>query len=119
MGIAVNVALKRAYDSPTKDDGYRVLVDRLWPRGLAKVKAKIDLWLKEVAPSTELRKWFGHDPEKWSEFKKRYRAELKNNPAWPELQSLAHKKNLTLVYAAKDQSHNEAIVLKELLERST
>ena len=115
----MSVQLKRAYESPAKSDGYRVLVDRLWPRGLAKVRARIDLWLKAVAPSTELRQWFGHDPEKWSEFKKRYRAELKNNPAWPELQSLARQKDLTLVYAAKDQLHNEAAVLKQLLERGT
>ena len=115
----MSVQLKRAYESPAKSDGYRVLVDRLWPRGLAKVRARIDLWLKAVAPSTELRQWFGHDPEKWSEFKKRYRAELKNNPAWPELQSLARQKDLTLVYAAKDQLHNEAVVLKQLLERGT
>ena len=115
----MSVQLKRAYESPAKSDGYRVLVDRLWPRGLAKVRARIDLWLKAVAPSTELRQWFGHDPEKWSEFKKRYRAELKNNPAWAELQSLARQKDLTLVYAAKDQLHNEAAVLKQLLERGT
>lgn len=115
----MNVTLKRAYEPPAKSDGYRILVDRLWPRGLAKVKAKIDLWLKEVAPSTELRQWFGHDPEKWIEFKRRYRAELKNNPAWPELQSLARQKDLTLVYAANDQLHNEAVVLKQLLERGT
>jgi uncharacterized protein YeaO (DUF488 family) len=114
----VNVILKRAYESPAKSDGYRVLVDRLWPRGLTKVKANIDLWLKEVAPSTELRQWFGHDPEKWIEFEKRYHAELKTNPAWSELQSLAaRQKDLTLVYAAKDQLHNEALVLKQLLER--
>ena len=115
----MNVILRRAYESPSKNDGYRVLVDRLWPRGVAKIKAKIDLWLKEVAPSTELRQWFGHDPEKWTEFKRRYRAELKNNPAWTELQSLAQQKDLTLVYAAKDQLHNEAVVLKQLLERGT
>lgn len=115
----MNVTLKRAYEPPAKSDGYRILVDRLWPRGLAKVKAKIDLWLKEVAPSTELRQWFGHDPEKWIEFKRRYRAELKNNPAWPELQSLARQKDLTLVYASNDQLHNEAVVLKQLLERGT
>jgi len=115
----VKVILKRAYESPIKNDGYRVLVDRLWPRGLAKVKARIDLWLKDVAPSTELRQWFGHDPEKWVGFKKRYRAELKNNPAWLELQALARQKDLTLVYAAKDQLHNEAVVLKQLLERNT
>lgn len=113
----MNVKLRRAYEPPTEDDGYRVLVDRLWPRGLSKAKAKIDLWLKEIAPSTELRQWFGHDPEKWTEFKKRYRAELKNNPAWAELQALARQKELTLVYATKDQLHNEAVVLKQLLER--
>lgn len=114
----MNVTLKRAYELPSESDGYRVLVDRLWPRGLAKVKASIDLWLKEVAPSTELRQWFGHDPEKWIEFKKRYGDELKNNAAWPELQSLARqKKDLTLVYAAKDQLHNEAVVLQQLLGR--
>ncbi|MBB6598044.1 DUF488 domain-containing protein [Luteimonas sp. MC1825] len=111
--------LKRAYESPAKNDGDRILVDRLWPRGLAKVNAEIDLWLKEVAPSTGLRQWFGHDPEKWSEFKRRYRAELKINPAWSELQALARQGDLTLVYGAKDQLHNEAVVLKELLERRT
>jgi uncharacterized protein YeaO (DUF488 family) len=115
----MNVMLKRAYESPAMSDGERILVDRLWPRGLAKVKAKIDLWLKDVAPSTELRQWFGHDPEKWSEFKKRYRAELKNNPALSELQALSHQRDITLVYAAKDQLHNEAVVLKEILERGT
>ena len=115
----MNVMLKRAYEPPSKDDGERILVDRLWPRGVAKVKAQIGLWLKDVAPSTELRQWFGHDPEKWPEFKKRYRTELKNNPAWSELKSLARQGDLTLVYAAKDQLHNEAVVLKQLLERGT
>ena len=115
----MDVKLKRAYEAPARDDGYRILVDRLWPRGLAKVKAKLDLWLKEVAPSTELRQWFGHDPEKWIDFKKLYRAELKNNPAWTELQALSHQRKLTLVYAAKDQLHNEAVVLKQLLESGT
>ena len=113
----MKVMLKRAYETPAASDGYRVLVDRLWPRGLAKVKARIDLWLKEVAPSTELRQWFGHDPAKWAEFRKRYRAELKGNPAWAQLESLSHHKKLTLVYAARDQVHNEAAVLQELLER--
>ncbi len=111
--------LKRAYESPSRNDGYRVLVDRLWPRGVAKVKAGIDLWLKDVAPSTGLRQWFAHDPEKWAEFKKRYRAELKDNPAWIELQSLARRKDLTLVYAARDQLHNDAVALKQFLERGT
>ncbi|HON51134.1 MAG TPA: DUF488 domain-containing protein [Candidatus Sumerlaeota bacterium] len=113
------VMLKRAYESPAKTDGKRILVDRLWPRGLAKVKAKIDLWLKDVAPSTELRQWFGHDPEKWLEFKKRYRAELKDNPALSELQALSRQGNITLIYAARDQLHNEAVVLKQILDRST
>ena len=111
--------IKRVYEKPASTDGMRVLVDRLWPRGLKKTDAKIDLWMKEVAPSTELRKWFGHAPEKWPEFKKRYRAELNKNPAWPELQSLARQGDLTLVYAAKDRLHNEALVLKQLLERVT
>lgn len=115
----MNVALKRAYEAPAELDGRRVLVDRLWPRGVSKVEARIDLWLKEVAPSTALRRWFGHDPEKWSEFKKRYRAELKGNPAWDELRALAREGHLTLVYAAKDRAHNDAVVLKELLERGT
>jgi len=113
------VMLKRAYESPAKTDGKRILVDRLWPRGLTKVKAKIDLWLKDVAPSPELRQWFGHDPEKWLEFKKRYRAELKDNPALSELQALSRQGNITLIYAARDQLHNEAVVLKQILDRST
>jgi len=117
-GIMV-VMLKRAYESPAKTDGKRILVDRLWPRGLTKVKAKIALWLKDVAPSTELRQWFGHDPEKWLEFKKRYRAELKDNPALSELQALSRQGNITLIYAARDQLHNEAVVLKQILDRST
>lgn len=114
----MNVKLKRAYDSPADDDGYRVLVDRLWPRGLAKAKAKIDLWLKAVAPSTELRQWFGHDSEKWSEFKRLYHGEVKENPAWAELQAIAQQRDVTLVYAAKDRLHNNAVVLKQLLVRS-
>ncbi len=115
----MNVMLKRAYELPAKHDGQRILVDRLWPRGLGRATARIDLWLKEVAPSAELRRWFGHDPEKWTEFRKRYRAELEDNPAWPELQALARQGDLTLVYAAKDQLHNQAVVLKQLLERET
>ena len=115
----MNVMLKRAYESPAKTDGERILVDRLWPRGLSKVNAKLDLWLKDVAPSTELRQWFGHDPEKWSEFKNRYRAELKGNPALSELLALSRRRDITLVYAAKDQLHNEAVVLKQIIERGT
>ncbi|HOF78263.1 MAG TPA: DUF488 domain-containing protein [Smithellaceae bacterium] len=115
----MKVMLKRAYEPPAKIDGKRILVDRLWPRGLAKVKAKIDFWLKDVAPSNELRQWFGHDPGKWQEFKKRYRAELKKNPALSELQALSRRGNITLIYAAKDQLHNEAVVLKQILEHDT
>lgn len=113
----MNVMMKRAYEPAAETDGKRILVDRLWPRGLSKLKAQIDLWLKEVAPSTELRQWFGHDPSKWVEFQKRYRAELKNNPALPELQALSHEGPITLVYAARDELHNEAVVLKQVLER--
>lgn len=113
----MSISLKRAYESPAKSDGMRILVDRLWPRGVAKAKARIDRWMKDVAPSAELRKWFGHDPEKWSEFQKRYRAELKGNPALAELRDLAHQGDITLIYAARDESHNEAVVLKKILDR--
>ena len=109
--------LKRVYEAPHKDDGTRILVDRLWPRGLTKEKAKVDLWLKEIAPSTELRKWFGHDPKKWETFRARYQTELKNHP--DELKLLKSKANqgrVTLIYGARDQEHNEALVLKQFLE---
>jgi uncharacterized protein YeaO (DUF488 family) len=113
----MRISLKRAYQLPAETDGMRILVDRLWPRGLAKTKAKIDLWLKDAAPSTELRKWFGHDPQKWPEFQKQYLAELKWNPALSELRALSRQGDITLVYAAKDEVHNEAVVLKRLLDR--
>lgn len=113
----MTVMLKRAYDPPSKADGERILVDRLWPRGLAKTRVKIALWLKDVAPSTELRRWFGHDPERWLEFKKRYRAELRDNPALAELRAHARRGDVTLVYAARDLLHNEAVVLKQILDR--
>ncbi|HQR04495.1 MAG: DUF488 family protein [Proteobacteria bacterium] len=113
----MRVILKRAYESPDSADGLRVLVDRLWPRGLTKEKAAIDLWLKDVAPSTGLRQWFGHDPDKWVEFKTRYRAELKDNLALDELRRLAHAGDIALVFASKDQEHNEAVVLKQILDR--
>ncbi len=108
----MKIEIKRVYEKPGKEDGFRILVDRLWPRGLTKEKAKVDLWLKEIAPSTELRKWFAHDPEKWKEFKKRYLAELKENKE-PVLQLKDKIKqgNVTLVYAAKDETHNEAQAL--------
>jgi len=113
----MSIFLKRAYESPAEADGVRVLVDRLWPRGVAKSKANIDFWLKDLAPSTELRKWFGHDPEKWPEFQKRYRAELRGNPALSELRALSRQGNVTLIYAAKDELHNDAVVLKQVLSR--
>ena len=110
--------IKRVYEKPEKEDGFRILVDRLWPRGLTKEKAGIDLWLKEIAPSTELRKWFGHDPEKWEEFKKRYLLELKENEEpMDRLRKQMKKENVTLVYAARDETHNEAIVLLSELKR--
>jgi len=112
----VTIKLKRVYEAPAKADGTRILVDRLWPRGLSKEKAHVDLWLKEVAPSTELRTWFAHDPAKWAEFQTRYHAELKQNPDQIALlkQALA-KGPATLLYGAKDEEHNEAIVLQKLL----
>jgi uncharacterized protein YeaO (DUF488 family) len=108
--------LKRAYEPASKNDGRRVLVDRLWPRGVSKAEAKIDAWEKEIAPSTELRKWFGHDPKRWMEFQKRYRAELRSQrDALISLKRSAPK--ITLVYGAKDELHNHALVLKEALEK--
>lgn len=110
------INIKRVYEKPAASDGKRILIDRLWPRGLSKEKAKIDLWLKEVAPSNSLRKWFGHDPAKWGEFKKRYKAELKKNKnAFAELRAKA-KGKATLVYGAKDREHNDAVVLREVLK---
>ncbi len=111
------IKVKRAYESPDEQDGYRVLVDRIWPRGVTKQDAAIDRWLKEIAPSTELRKWFGHDPEKWQEFRKRFEAELAQRQ--DEVGFLLEKSragNLTLVFAAKDVEHNNAVALKRYLE---
>lgn len=111
-----NIQIKRVYEEASSDDGYRVLVDRLWPRGISKDKANLDEWLKEVGPSSELRQWFGHDPAKYPEFKKRYEKELASNPAFKQLESIAanHPK-LTLVYSAHDPEHNQAVVLQSLL----
>ena len=111
--------LKRVYEASHKDDGTRILVDRLWPRGLTKEKAKVDLWLKEIAPSTELRKWFGHDPKKWRSFRKRYETELKDHADEIKLlKSKVKEGTVTLIYGARDQEHNEALVLKQFLERT-
>ena len=112
----MRVAIKRVYEPAADGDGHRILVDRLWPRGLSKEKAHVDLWLKEIAPSTELRKWFGHDPKKWSEFQRRYRAELdENGEAVQALKQAIGKGPATLLYGARDEEHNEAVVLRDVL----
>jgi uncharacterized protein YeaO (DUF488 family) len=111
------IKLKRIYDPPAPDDGRRVLVDRLWPRGIAKDAARLDDWLKGIAPSDELRKWFGHDPAKWEEFRERYRVELgSHGDLLAELRAAAKKGTVTLLFAAKDEEHNNAVVLKELVD---
>ncbi len=108
--------LKRAYEPVAADDGTRVLIDRLWPRGVRKADAAIDLWLKDIAPSAELRKWFGHEPDRWAEFRRRYTAEIQAKPAvFAQLRELALQGPLTLVYSARDEEHNDAVVLRELL----
>ncbi len=110
------VKVKRVYETPSSDDGYRVLVDRLWPRGVSKEKARLDAWLKEVGPSNELRKWFGHDPAKYDEFKSRYYKELDANPTVAELRDIIKKQStITLLYSAHDEQHNQAVVLKDYL----
>jgi uncharacterized protein YeaO (DUF488 family) len=111
------IHLKRAYDGPSSRDGIRILVERLWPRGVSKAHAKIDDWVKNVAPSTELRKWFNHDPEKWAVFRKRYRAELKHaGDVLTLLGFLCQRESVTFVFAAHDLERNSAVVLKEWLE---
>jgi uncharacterized protein YeaO (DUF488 family) len=112
----MKINVKRVYEKPSKSDGIRILVDRLWPRGMTKEKAAVDLWLKNIAPTTELRKWFDHDPEKWNEFQKRYHQELKKNKEQVLLLNEQIKKDVvTLVYGARDEEHNEALVIKEWL----
>lgn len=114
------IKIKRIYEQCSKEDGFRVLVDRLWPRGLSKERAKIDLWLKEIAPSDDLRKWFGHDPEKWDDFKKKYASELqKKRDLLLEIKRAEKEKGtLTLLYSAKDTEHNQAVALGEILRAS-
>lgn len=113
----MHIVTKRIYEPPENEDGTRILVDRLWARGISKTKAKVDLWLKDIAPTASLRKWFGHDPEKWDEFRKRYRSELGASQSQVKtLKDLASKGSVTLLYAAKDTTHNNAVVLKEYLE---
>ncbi len=112
------IQLKRAYEKPAKSDGFRVLIDRLWPRGVRKEDLKLDLWLKDLGPSTALRKWFGHDPEKWEEFRKRYFRELDSHPE--EIRQLRAKMRdgpLTLVFGSKEERFNDATALKEYLAK--
>ena len=110
------LTIKRIYESPSKDDGLRVLVDRLWPRGVSKEDAELDLWLKEVAPTPELRTWFGHQPGRFEEFSERYRSELETNPALDELLDAARgTKAVTLLYGARDPEHNHAVVLRDVV----
>jgi uncharacterized protein YeaO (DUF488 family) len=114
----MTVRLKRAYEQPKPSDGYRVLVDRLWPRGVSKERAQLDEWARELGPSTELRRWFGHDPVRFAEFRRRYRAELTaHEEKLTELQQRARSGVLTLVYSARDTEHNDAVVLAELLRK--
>ena len=118
MAKRASITIKRAYDPPAAADGQRILVDRLWPRGLKKDSVRIDAWLRDVAPSTKLRQWFGHDPARWKQFVMRYRRELRSPSAAEaieQLRSAAKSGRLTLVYAAKDEVHNDAVVLRDFL----
>jgi uncharacterized protein YeaO (DUF488 family) len=113
-----NVRIKRVYEQPAAEDGTRVLVDRLWPRGLTKERAHLDLWLKEVAPSTELRRWYGHDPQKFAEFRQRYLEQLREEPGYSaveRLRALARQGQITLLFAAHDAERSEAAVVRDLL----
>ncbi|GAB3009152.1 DUF488 domain-containing protein [Niabella terrae] len=117
--MATSLQIKRIYAPAAATDGYRILVDRLWPRGISKDHAAVDLWLKEIAPSTALRKWFGHDPEKWREFQQKYLAELKNNPAAATLlEAVKVHRHCSLLYGAKDEAHNQAVVLRGWLDKA-
>lgn len=112
------IQVKRAYDAASKNDGTRLLVDRMWPRGVKKEQLQLDGWIKDVAPSAELRKWFQHDPAKWDEFRRRYFRELEKNPeVWQDLPARARRGRVTLVYSAHDPEHNNAVALKEFLEK--
>lgn len=117
---ASHLQLKRAYEPRVPEDGVRILIDRLWPRGVSKEKAALDEWMKDIAPSTELRQWFGHDPERWAEFQRRYQAELsKHTDELDRIRALAKKQTVTLIYSAHDEEHNDAVVLKEVLLKGT
>lgn len=113
---AATVGLKRAYEAPGAGDGIRILIDRLWPRGVTKANAAIDLWAKDIAPSTSLRRWFGHDPARWPEFRRRYSEEIHGQrDRLRELRTLAERGRITLVFAAHDETHNDAVVLRDIL----
>jgi uncharacterized protein YeaO (DUF488 family) len=113
---AAGVKLKRAYEPPAASDGRRILIDRLWPRGVSKAEAAIDEWFKAIAPSTALRKWFGHDPARWQEFRRRYAAEVRGHPEeLGELRRRARAGRVTLVYSARDEAHNDAVVLRAIV----
>jgi uncharacterized protein YeaO (DUF488 family) len=115
---AGNIKLKRAYDCPAAGDGIRILIDRLWPRGVKKTDAAIDQWAKDIAPSTALRKWFGHDPARWQEFRRRYAVEVHEHPELlDQLRALARQGPITLVYSARDEVHNDAVALRDFLLR--
>ena len=114
---SLKAKIKRVYEEPSHADGRRILVDRLWPRGLSKERARVDIWLKDIAPSTTLRKWFSHDPERWIEFQARYRQELKSKADMlADLKKKAAESPVTLLYGAKDELHNEAVVLLKVLQ---
>lgn len=116
--MAADLAVKRIYEPATADDGKRILVDRIWPRGISKQKAALTLWLKDIAPSTSLRKWFGHDPARWAEFRRRYHVELEANPGpVAQLKDLLKSGHVTLLYGAQDTVHNQALALAEYLHK--
>jgi uncharacterized protein YeaO (DUF488 family) len=116
MGLSFDIVVKRIYDAPSDEDGYRVLVDRLWPRGMKKERARLDEWNKTVAPSTELRKWFGHEPERFDEFAARYKEELAEHPEeLQRLREIAKNRRVTLLYAAKEAEYNHTVVLRDQL----
>jgi uncharacterized protein YeaO (DUF488 family) len=116
--VPMDVRLKRAYEPAASSDGYRVLIDRLWPRGVSRERAKLDEWERELPPSTKLRQWFGHDPSRFEEFRRRYVEELRDQrPRLTELRRRARRGTLTLVYSARDTEHNDAVVLAEILRR--
>lgn len=119
--MSAHIRLRRAYDAPAPDDGYRVLVDRLWPRGVSKEQARIDQWARDLAPSDELRRWFAHDPERWTQFQRRYREELRGREeALDDLGARASQGRLTLVYGARDEHRNNAVVLRDVvMQRSS